>query len=91
MTGNKYLLYPGCSMESTAIAYDKSLTKVAEVLNVELEEINDWNCCGATEYFGISLNPPTRSSAVTWHSHPAATAIARSRPVQRLLSQPGQS
>ncbi len=57
MTGNKYLLYPGCSMESSAIAYDESLTKVAEVLDLELEEINDWNCCGATEYLGISLTP----------------------------------
>ena len=57
MTGNKYLLYPGCSMESSAIAYNESLTKVAEVLDLGLEEINDWNCCGATEYLGISLTP----------------------------------
>lgn len=57
MAGTKYLLYPGCSMESSARAYDMSLTKVAEVLTLELEEIEDWNCCGATEYLGISLTP----------------------------------
>jgi heterodisulfide reductase subunit B len=54
---DKYLLYPGCSMESSAKAYYDSLIKVAPVIGLELEEIEDWNCCGATEYLGISLTP----------------------------------
>jgi heterodisulfide reductase subunit B len=54
---DKYLLYPGCSMESSAKAYYDSLIKVAPVIGLELEEIDDWNCCGATEYLGISLTP----------------------------------
>lgn len=54
---NKYLLYPGCSMESSAKAYYDSLMCVAPVIGLNLEEINDWNCCGATEYLGISLTP----------------------------------
>lgn len=54
---NKYLLYPGCSMESSAKAYYDSLISVAPVIGLQLEEINDWNCCGATEYLGISLTP----------------------------------
>lgn len=53
----KYILYPGCSMESSAKAYYDSLLKVAPVLGLGLEEIDDWNCCGATEYLGISLAP----------------------------------
>lgn len=53
----KYLLYPGCSMESSAKAYSDSLTAVAKPIGLELEEIKDWNCCGATEYLGISLTP----------------------------------
>jgi heterodisulfide reductase subunit B len=52
-----YLLYPGCSLESGARAYGQSLTKVAGVLDLKLEEIDDWNCCGATEYLGISRTP----------------------------------
>lgn len=56
MTG-KYLLYPGCSMESSARAYSISLDAIAETIGLTLEEINDWNCCGATEYLGISLTP----------------------------------
>ncbi|MBN1449995.1 MAG: CoB--CoM heterodisulfide reductase iron-sulfur subunit B family protein [Anaerolineales bacterium] len=53
----KYLLYPGCSMESNAKAYNDSLLAIAKPIGLELEEINDWNCCGATEYLGISLAP----------------------------------
>ena len=54
---NHYLLYPGCSLESNAKAYHESLLAVAGPLGLDLEEINDWNCCGATEYVGISLTP----------------------------------
>ena len=54
---DKYILYPGCSMESSAKAYYDSLMQVAPVIGLELEEIEDWNCCGATEYLGISLTP----------------------------------
>lgn len=53
----KYLLYPGCSMESSAKAYSDSLAAIAKPIGLELEEIEDWNCCGATEYLGISLTP----------------------------------
>jgi heterodisulfide reductase subunit B len=53
----KYLYYPGCSMDSTARAYHESLAEICAPLGVELEEINDWNCCGATEYVSLSLIP----------------------------------
>jgi heterodisulfide reductase subunit B len=47
----KYAYYPGCSLESGSAAYDVSVRAVAAVLGFELEELDDWNCCGATEYF----------------------------------------
>jgi heterodisulfide reductase subunit B len=53
----KYLFYPGCSMETSARAYHESLRAICKPLELELEEIKDWNCCGATEYLGISLTP----------------------------------
>ncbi len=53
----KYLLYPGCSMDSSAKAYMESLNSIVEPLDLNLEEIRDWNCCGATEYLGINLIP----------------------------------
>jgi heterodisulfide reductase subunit B2 len=50
----QYLYYPGCSMESSGRAYQDSLMVVNRVLGLEFKEINDWNCCGATEYLSIS-------------------------------------
>jgi heterodisulfide reductase subunit B len=47
----KYAYYPGCSLECSSAAYDVSVRKVAGLLGIELVEIDDWNCCGATEYF----------------------------------------
>ena len=52
-----YMYYPGCSMESSAKAYSDSLLAIKDDLGLNLKEIDDWNCCGATEYVGISLTP----------------------------------
>lgn len=47
----KFAYYPGCSLEKNSAAYDVSVRAVADVLGIELAEIDDWNCCGATEFF----------------------------------------
>ncbi len=47
----KYAYYPGCSLESLAISYHLSALECASALGLELIEIDDWNCCGATAYF----------------------------------------
>lgn len=44
----KYAYFPGCSLHSTAKEYDLSTKEVAKALGIELEEIPDWVCCGAT-------------------------------------------
>jgi len=44
-------------MESSAKAYNDSLMAIKDSLGLSLEEIHDWNCCGATEYLGISTTP----------------------------------
>lgn len=49
----KFAYYPGCSMDASSTAYDLSTRRVCEVLGIELAEIEDWNCCGATEYFTL--------------------------------------
>lgn len=54
---NQYIFYPGCSMETSAKAYDISLKAISDKLEMKLIEVDDWNCCGATEYLGISLTP----------------------------------
>lgn len=44
----KYAYYPGCSAHGTAIEYGMSTDAVASALGIELSEIPDWVCCGAT-------------------------------------------
>lgn len=44
----RYAYYPGCSLHSTAREYDLSMKVVARAVGVELVEIPDWNCCGAS-------------------------------------------
>lgn len=44
----KYAYFPGCSLHSTAKEYDLSTKEVANALGIELIEIPDWICCGAT-------------------------------------------
>jgi heterodisulfide reductase subunit B len=51
----KYTYYPGCSLERNARSYNVSTRAVAGVLDFELEELEDWNCCGATEYVAVDL------------------------------------
>jgi len=51
----KYSYYPGCSLERNAAAYHVSTMAIAEPLGIQFEEIDDWNCCGATEYTSINL------------------------------------
>jgi heterodisulfide reductase subunit B2 len=46
----RYSYFPGCSLKGTGRAYEESLLPVFRALGVELAEIPDWNCCGATAY-----------------------------------------
>jgi heterodisulfide reductase subunit B len=49
----KYTYYPGCSVKATANLYQESIDVVAPALGIELEELDDWNCCGATAYMSV--------------------------------------
>jgi heterodisulfide reductase subunit B2 len=50
----KYLYYPGCSLKSSGKLYEDSLLAVFKTLGVEVQELEDWNCCGATNYMSIN-------------------------------------
>ncbi len=46
-----YAYFPGCSSsEGGAKAYGASAQAVSKALNIELVELDDWNCCGSTPY-----------------------------------------
>lgn len=38
--------YPGCSLHGMAAEYDLSFKAVCKAMNIQLEEVKDWNCCG---------------------------------------------
>jgi len=50
----KYFYYPGCSLEGTAQEYDASTRALMGALGVELLEIEDWTCCGASAGEAVS-------------------------------------
>lgn len=49
----KLSYFPGCSLKGLGRAYEESLLPVMRHLGVELEELDDWNCCGATAYMAV--------------------------------------
>ena len=86
----RYAYYPGCSLEATAKPYQESVASVAKTLGIELVELNDWNCCGATAYMSVNevlsfclsarnLSQAPRDRRCSCHS------------LQRLLHQPAQN
>ena len=49
-----YTYFPGCSSShGGAKAYDWSAQAVAKALDVELIELEGWNCCGSTPYTSV--------------------------------------
>jgi heterodisulfide reductase subunit B len=44
----KFAYYPGCSLHSTGKDYDISAKAICRELGIELQEIPDWTCCGAS-------------------------------------------
>ena len=51
----KYAYFPGCSLEKNASAYHVSAMAATRPFGVEFAEVDDWNCCGATEYIALNL------------------------------------
>ncbi len=57
MSPQSYMYYPGCSLQHRSHAYEIAALAIARDLGFELVELDDWNCCGATEYFSINRLP----------------------------------
>jgi heterodisulfide reductase subunit B len=50
----KLSFYPGCSLEGMAVDYARSIEAVFQALDIDLVEIEDWSCCGATAAHSLS-------------------------------------
>ena len=40
--------YPGCTLHASSSLYDVQCRLIFEKLGIDLKEIDDWNCCGAS-------------------------------------------
>lgn len=83
MAKKEYMFYPGCSAERLASAsnYEVSVQSMCDVLDIKLNEIPDWNCCGASiGYAGggelprLALN--ARNLAIAEQEHPEQDIVA---------------
>lgn len=50
----RYAYYPGCSLSSSGIEFHLSFQYVARALGLELIEVKDWVCCGASSAHATS-------------------------------------
>lgn len=74
--------YPGCSLHTMAHEYDMSARLVCQHLGIELQEVPDWNCCGATaahsldHNLAIALNSRNLALVAAMHSQLVTTPCA---------------
>ncbi len=50
----KIAYYPGCSAHGTGIETDQSTRELCRILGIELADLPDWNCCGASSAHVVS-------------------------------------
>lgn len=59
----KVAYYPGCALEGSAGPYDRSTRALVKSLGLEMDTLNDWNCCGAMEVKNVHPMLQTYMSA----------------------------
>jgi heterodisulfide reductase subunit B2 len=93
----KITYYPGCSLEGTAVDYAASIAATAALLDVQLMELFDWNCCGASSAHSLShdlaLTLPARNLALAEEAGrdlvaPCALCFNRLKAAEKALHGP---
>jgi len=92
----RFSYYPGCSLHATALEYDLSTRAVLQRLGVELIEIPDWNCCGASSAHSLNetlaLALPARNLALAQKEGvdliaPCAACFNRLKTAEKVLRE----
>ncbi len=60
---SKVAYYPGCALEGSGGPYDRSTRALVDALDLEMETLQDWNCCGAMEVKNVHPMLQTYMSA----------------------------
>ena len=50
----RFAYYPGCTAASTSVEYGESVKETCQQLGIDLQEIPEWTCCGASSGHVIS-------------------------------------
>jgi heterodisulfide reductase subunit B len=91
----QFSYYPGCTLHSTGKEYGQSTTAVCAALGIELIELADWNCCGASSAHSLNeelaLTLPARNLAIAQAAGrdvviPCAACFNRHKIVDYVLS-----
>ncbi|OGW56020.1 MAG: CoB--CoM heterodisulfide reductase [Nitrospirae bacterium RBG_13_43_8] len=89
--------YPGCTLHASSAFYDDQCKRVLKQLGLELKEIEDWNCCGATsasktdDFLAVAL--PARNLGIADASGllemliPCSSCYSRTLVSQKILSE----
>ncbi|MFQ5795271.1 MAG: CoB--CoM heterodisulfide reductase iron-sulfur subunit B family protein [Candidatus Bipolaricaulia bacterium] len=89
-------LFPGCTLSSSARPYRVSLDWLFDKLGLELQELPDWNCCGATSAHALRRDLayalPARNLAIAQELQqdlivPCSACYSRLKLTQQALSQ----
>lgn len=92
--------YPGCSLHGTAREYDESVRAVCGVLGVKLDELHDWNCCGASSAHSVnealSIALPARNLEIAEKAGqdlvvPCAACYQRLKRAEKRLAGPSRT
>jgi heterodisulfide reductase subunit B len=90
----RYSFYPGCSLHSTGLEYGLSTRAVFRHLGLALDELADWNCCGASSAHALNhalaLALPARTLALAQASGrdlvtPCAACFSRLKHADHVL------
>ena len=77
MLSMKYSYYPGCTLRNKAKDLDEYARASARALGFELEEIEDWQCCGGVYPLGTDEIATKLSSVRALRFRQARPAVIR--------------
>ncbi len=85
--------YPGCSLQGTAMEYDRSTRAILRKLEIPFEEADNWGCCGSTpahstDHFLATLGPLKNLSMIQARGHrrlttPCPSCFIRTKTAQQ--------
>jgi heterodisulfide reductase subunit B len=81
--------FPGCTLHASSRLYDVQTKEVLGELGIDLRELDDWNCCGATsasktdDFLAIAL--PARNLGIADASGLSEMVIPCSACYSRML------